>query len=81
MVRLRKIGRIFFQDRAHRFSRRLAVKSAATGEHFVQNRAKREYVGTMVHWPPAYLFGRHVSDSANYHTGISIHASGRNVCL
>ncbi len=42
----------------------LPAKQPLTGEHFVEDRAQIEEVGTMVHHSAAKLLGRHVAGSA-----------------
>src|ERR1700752_100497 len=77
----RKIRWLFFQNRAHRFSGRTAMKCTLTRKHLVKDRAKGEDVRTMVNYLPSHLLWRHVASCSHYHAWIGIDSPSRNVCL
>src|SRR5215510_1568660 len=81
LIALRQIGRIFFQDRAHRLSCGFTVKSSLAGEHLVEDRSERKDVRAMIYWTTSHLLRRHVPDCSHDHSRIRIDAPGWNVCF
>src|SRR4051812_35035201 len=56
------------QDSAHGVDLRAPAEESATGQHFVEYRAKAENIGTCVDGCSANLFWRHVADGAKNRT-------------
>src|SRR5262245_59411085 len=57
------------------------MKRAATGKHFIENRAKGKDVRTLIQWTALQLFRRHVTNRAHHHTGIRVDAPCWEICL
>ena len=60
-----KLGRLFFEDRAHGVGSGVAVEGAFAGEHFVEDRAEGKDVGAVIGGLAADLLGRHVAGGAH----------------
>src|SRR5437016_11854170 len=75
LVCLGKIGWVFFQDRAHRFSRRFAMKGAPARKHLVKNCAEGKDVRTMIDRAAFDLFRRHITNGAHHYTWISLNTA------
>jgi len=69
-----ELGRILFQDRAHGFHGGIAVESALSGEHFVEDCTETENIGAVVGSVSFHLFRGHVADRAHDHAGAGCEA-------
>ena len=64
--------RLGFQNRAHGVGSSVAVKGTFAGNHFVQDCAQAENVGTRIGWLSSNLFGRHIADRAQNQAGLGL---------
>jgi hypothetical protein len=73
-ARHEQIGRLFAQDRRHRFGGGVATEGTLAHEHFVEHRAEREEIRARVERLPAHLLGRHVAHGAHDGAGLCLGA-------
>ncbi len=80
-VELRGWNRLETQNCVKYNCRSLSLKRAAQGGHLVKHRAETEQVAARIEIIAARLFGRHINDGADRHSGICRHfnTSGRNI--
>ena len=69
-IQLDQLLRLFLQNRAERFDRRIALERARAAQHLVHNRAEREDVRSPIDQLAAHLLRRHVADRAEDDAGL-----------
>ena len=82
--KMKKRRRLVFQDRDHSVACGLSGKWLMAGHQFVKKCPETEDVARRTHFLTARLFGRHIVDGTNYHSGAGVrshHSGGFGVHL
>ena len=80
-VGLRKLRRLFRQDRRNRVGCRVAVKGALARKHLVEDRPESEDVRPLIRRLPTHLLGRHVAHRPQHEPRLCAERARRKVRL